>query len=447
VKKDQIKMEQEIIAIEQSIPVRYKTDIFVAGGGPAGVAAALTAARQGKQVFLAEGGSCFGGMGTAALVPAYMCFSDGIHFLAAGIGEEIYQKLKQYAWLPIDAPDSVVSINVEALKRVYDDLMVASDAAFLFQTQVIGLKTEGSQVQYAICAAKSGLFAVKARIFVDATGDGDLAVWAGATYEKGDPNGNMMPGTLCSLWSDIDWEAVNASPVPQDSLLEKAFTDGLFTIQDRHLPGMFRIGKHTGGGNIGHTFGVDGTDESSLTQALLWGRKVLPEYETYYKQYLKGFEAMNLVSTGAMGLRETRRIIGDYVLCREDFTRRAVFEDEIGRYNYPVDIHATKPDKTLYAQFEDEFARLRYQKGESYGIPYRILTPHGLDNLLVAGRCVSTDRYLQGSIRVMPGCYITGQAAGMAAALAVEHGTTTRGVPINELQQRLINMGAYLPNA
>jgi hypothetical protein len=112
-----------------------------------------------------------------------------------------------------------------------------------------------------------------------------------------------------------------------------------------------------------------------------------------------------------------------------------------------VDIHAAKPDKTLYAQFEDEFARLRYQEGESYGIPYRILTPRGLDNLLVAGRCVSTDRYLQGSIRVMPGCYITGQAAGMAAALAVEHNTTTRGFAVKELQQRLLSMGAYLPNA
>jgi ribulose 1,5-bisphosphate synthetase/thiazole synthase len=441
-------MDQETISFDRSVPVRCETDVFVAGGGPAGVAAALTAARQGVRVFLAEGGSCFGGMGTAGLVPAYMCFSDGIHFLAAGIGEEIYEKLKQYAWLPVDAPASVVSINVEALKRVYDDLMVASGVSFLFHTQVIGIKAEGGQVQYAICSAKSGLFAVKARVFVDATGDGDLAVWAGAPYEKGDSHGSMMPGTLCSLWTDIDWDAVNANPARQDSLLEKAFEEGVFTVHDRHLPGMFWVGKHTGGGNIGHTFGVDGTDETSLTQALLWGRKVLPEYEVYYKKYFKGFENMTLVSTGAvMGLRETRRIFGDYVLCREDFIQRAVFEDEIGRYNYPVDIHAAKPDKTLYAQFEDEFARLRYQEGESYGIPYRILTPRGLDNLLVAGRCVSTDRYLQGSIRVMPGCYITGQAAGMAAALAVEHNTTTRGFAVKELQQRLLSMGAYLPNA
>jgi hypothetical protein len=112
-----------------------------------------------------------------------------------------------------------------------------------------------------------------------------------------------------------------------------------------------------------------------------------------------------------------------------------------------VDIHASKPDQAAYAQFEEEFARLRYQKGESYGIPYRILTPRGLDNVLVAGRCVSTDRSLQGSIRVMPGCYITGQAAGVAAAIAVEKNTTTRGFAVQELQQRLKKTGAYLPNA
>ena len=441
-------MVKETISFDRRVPVRYDVDVFVAGGGPAGVAAALAASRQGARVFLAEGTSCFGGMGTAGLVPAFMCFSDGLHFLAAGIGEEIYQQLKRYAELPIDDVSSSVSINVEALKRVYDDLMVASGAAFLFQTQVIGIESEGGHVSSAICAAKSGLFAVKARVFIDATGDGDLAVWAGAPYEKGDSQGNMMPGTLCSLWADIDWKAANANPMRDDSQLAQAFADGVFTVHDRHLPGMWWVGKHTGGGNIGHTFGVDGTDETSLTQALLGGRKALAEYETYYKKYLKGYEEMVLVATGSMlGLRETRRIFGDTILCQADFLQRAVFEDEIGRYNYPVDIHASKPDQAAYAQFEEEFARLRYQKGESYGIPYRILTPRGLDNVLVAGRCVSTDRSLQGSIRVMPGCYITGQAAGVAAAIAVEKNTTTRGFAVQELQQRLKKTGAYLPNA
>ncbi|MBM4050611.1 MAG: FAD-dependent oxidoreductase, partial [Planctomycetes bacterium] len=300
----------------------------------------------------------------------------------------------------------------------------------------------------AILAAKSGLFAVKAKMFVDGTGDGDLAAWAGAPFEKGDADGGMMPGTLCSLWADVDWDAVRTSGLGAgEKRLLDAFKDKVFTIEDRHLPGMWRVGERVGGGNIGHTFGVDSTDERSLTQALLWGRKSLLEYERYYKQYLKGFEKMELVATGSLlGIRESRRILGDYVLNLEDFKTRATFPDEIGRYSYPVDVHASTPDEATYAKFHEDFKKLRYGRGESYGIPYRVLVPQKLRNVLVAGRCVSADRYLQGSIRVMPGCYITGQAAGAAAALAIEKGTDTRGFAVTELQARLKALGAFLPN-
>jgi hypothetical protein len=316
---------------------------------------------------------------------------------------------------------------------------------YTFHTQVIGVESEGGHVSHAVCAAKSGLYAVKAKIFIDGTGDGDIAVWAGAPCEKGDSEGRMMPGTLCSLWSGVDWDR---AAHPQDTRLGKAFEDDVFTIEDRHLPGMWPVGPGIGGGNVGHTFGVDGTDERSLTEALVWGRKSLLEYEVYYKKYLEGFEHINLVATGALlGLRETRRILGDYVLNLEDFKQRAVFNDEIGRYNYPVDIHASTPSAADFAKFEDEIRRLRYADGESYGIPYRILTPQKLDNVLVAGRCVSSDRYVQGSIRVMPGCYITGQAAGVAASLAAAAGVSTHSVDVTELQQRLVGLGAYLPNA
>lgn len=201
---------------------------------------------------------------------------------------------------------------------------------------------------------------------------------------------------------------------------------------------MWRVGETVGGGNIGHTFEVDGTDEESLPRALQWGRKSLLEYERYYKGYLKGFEAMELVATGSLlGVRETRRIIGDYVLNVNDFNPSSTFDDEIGRYSYPIDIHIARPDKESYDAFHKEFTSMRLGKGESYGIPYRILTPKGLDNALVAGRCVSTDRSMQASIRVMPGCYITGQAAGVAAAMAARAGTSTRHINVRDLQGRL----------
>jgi hypothetical protein len=284
---------------------------------------------------------------------------------------------------------------------------------------------------------------------VDGTGDGDLAAWAGALFDQGDEHGNLMPGSLCSVWTGIDWEAVEREGVRQDARLKQAFADGVFTNHDLHLPGIFRTGRQLGTGNLVHTFGVDATDETSLTKALIWGRKGMLEYKRYYQTYYQGYENMELAATGSLlGVRETRRITGDYVLNVEDFKRQAVFSDEIGRYCYPVDIHPYKPDAKLYGAFEQEFRqRLRYKPGESYGVPYRILTPRGLDNVLVAGRCVSCDRYIQGSIRVMAGCYITGQAAGAAAALAARGDISTHDVNTSDLQGRLKEMGAHLPNA
>ena len=136
------------------------------------------------------------------------------------------------------------------------------------------------------------------------------------------------------------------------------------------------------------------------------------------------------------------------MLCLDDFLKRAVFPDEVGRYCYPVDIHAARPDEKSYKEYESQFCRdLKYEEGESYGIPYRVLTPRGLDNVLVAGRCVGTDRAVNGSIRVIPGCFITGQAAGVAAAISAECGTSVHQIDIKELQDRLKRLGAYLPNA
>jgi len=439
-------MNQHCVKLTRTLPVRHEVDILVVGGGPAGAAAAVTAARQGKDVYLIESHTCLGGIGTAGGVPVFMQFTDGVNFLADGFGRELLHRLQTSGGTH---PPGGFCIKAETLKRVYDELLTKAGVSFTFHTQLIDVETEGDRVTAAICAGKSGMFAIRAQIFVDSTGDGDLCAFSGAPFEKGNENGAMMPGTLCSFWAGIDWDAVQEGGLGAgNSRIEDAFQYGVFTLEDRHLPGMWRVGEKLGGGNIGHAFDLDGTDEVSLTKALLWGRKSLLEYERYYKEYLKGFEEMELVATGSLlGVRETRRITGDYVLNVGDFNSRAVFGDEIGRYSYPVDIHIARPDKESHERFMKEFTSMRLGVGESYGIPYRTLTPKGLANVLVAGRCVSTDRQMQASIRVMPGCYITGQAAGMAAAMMVEGESDSRGVAVAELQQRLRGMGAYLPNA
>lgn len=372
---------------QREIEVRHDVDVLVVGGGPAGVAAAVAAARQGAKVFLAEATSCLGGMGTIGLVPAFMQFSNGEHFLAAGIGEEVLNKMWEYGG---KVEGSIYSIKAEALKRVYDDMVTEAEVDFAFHTSMIAVDASEGRVNYVIFAAKSGIFAVKAKIYIDGTGDGDLCAWAGAEFEKGDKNGNVMAGTLCSLWANIDWPNIKK---PDNRMLEDAFNDKVFTNEDRHLPGMWKISENLGGGNIGHTFGVDSTDERSLSKSLIWGRKSIKEYERYYKEYLSGYEDMELVTTGALlGIRESRRIIGDYVMVLDDFINRASFDDEIGRYAYPVDIHASDSSKKSFSNFKKEHTGYRYKAGESYGIPYRILTPRGINNVLVAGRCVSCDR-------------------------------------------------------
>lgn len=444
------------ISYNKTIEVRYTADVFVAGGGPAGIAAAISCARQGKKVFLAESFSAFGGAAVTMLVPGFSVFTDGVNFLSSGIGKEVYDRLKEEAY-PRYKRYCPRSIPVETLKVIYDDMVSDSKVKYLFHSNVIDSVVEKGSIEYVICSCKGSIFAVKADIYIDCTGDGDLAYYSNADYEFGDKNGLVMAATLCGIWSGIDWDNVK---LPDGRCLDKAFSDKVFTNEDRHHPGMWRIAQQTqnsqglnnsdgiGGSNVGHIYGIDSTNSESLTEGIVKGRHQLKEYRKYYKEYLSGFENCELIcSASYLGIRESRRITCDYRLTVDDFKSRASFEDEIGRYCYSIDIHSATNDKEGYDKFISEYTSLRYAKGESYGIPYRSLAVKGIANLLTAGRCICTDRYMQSSIRVMPGCFITGQAAGIAAAILCEDKEyDVHKADIKKIQKRLVSSGAYLPN-
>lgn len=439
------------IIYQHSVPVRREVDVAVIGGGPAGMAAAVTAARLGATVFLVESQSAFGGMGTSGGLPFFCRPTDGKNFLSAGFGEEVYNRLWDRGgaghWMVRNEhPEEIGGFiyNPEVLKRIYDELAEEAGVDFLFNTSLIDVITDSGIVTHAVCAAKSGIFVVAANVFVDATGDGDLSVMAGAKFEKGDAESLMQPGTLFSFWSGVDWKRVK--PWRDGVRMKEAIGKKLFTVPDISLPGILPTRADCGWGNVGHAFGLDGTDEVSITQALVDSRRRIPEYEAYYRQFVPGYENATLQFTApSLGVRETRRILGDYVLSVEDFKKQAVFEDEIGRYAYPVDLHSSRPCRER--ESNALFQTLRYHNpGESYGVPYRCLLPCSLVNVLTAGRCVSTDRYMQGSLRVQPGCHITGQAAGAAAALAAQRNRSPRDIAIQDLQKTLRKLGAFLPN-
>lgn len=439
-------MEQ--LTIHRNIPVKYTADLCIAGAGPAGIAAAVTAARRGVRVLLIDHLAMPGGMSTAALVPVFMPCSDGVNFLAAGFGSEVIDRLRQLS--ARRNFDSGLAINAEHLKRVYDDLLAESGVKPLYYTRLIDAVVESGRIEALLCNGPSGNFAIKAPIFIDATGDGTLSVIAGAPFEFGGENGEVMPSTLCSLWAGIDFAAYRAGGAfshNDDKMLaklEEAFQRGELSVPDFHHTGVFRVSNVAAVGNITHVFDVDATDERSLTRGVIENRRLLAEYEEFYRRQVAGFAEAEIVGSGSvLGIRESRRILGDYVLNRDDYEARRDFPDEIGRYNFPADIHPPRPGKEEVIAHKKLFRSFCCGKGESYGIPYRILLPRGVENLLTCGRCVSCDRHVMASLRVIPGCYITGQGAGMAAALAAAAGTVPRKIDTAALRKELRGIGAF----
>jgi hypothetical protein len=438
-----------------AIPIKDHFDVIVVGAGPAGCAAATAAAREGSRTLLIEQTSSLGGMGTSALVPAWTPFSDHQKIIYRGLAETVFKQTK--AGMAHVKPDALdwVPIDAELLKRVYDDMVRQAGVNVLFNTFFSAVQTSGDGFVDAIVVSnKSGLSALSASVYIDCTGDADLCAWAGAEFHKGDETGaGLMPATHCFLLANVNIKAYEEGPNlhcgnPKSPIHAIVASGKYPLIPDLHLCSN-TVGPGVVGFNAGHVYSVDATDPATVSQAVMQGRKLAASYRDALAEYLpEAFGKAFLVSTGSLlGIRETRRIVGDYVLTLEDYLRRRSFPDEICRNSYFIDVHAK-----VKAAFDDlkkvdewEKSTLRYGPGETHGIPYRCLTPQRLFNVLVAGRSISTEQLVQGSVRIMPCCLAMGEAAGIAAAMAVGAGSDVRAVDTQDLRKRLLGYGAYLP--
>lgn len=425
-------------AAARQFPVNADFDVIVTGGGPAGCAAAIASAREGARTMLIEATGMLGGMGTAGNLNCWCPFTDGEKIIYKGIAEKIFLESKKGVPVHKDRLDWL-PINTEQLKRVYDDMVIGSGAHLLMFTQVAGVEMSGDgTIDHITVANKSGLSRYRARVYVDCTGDGDLAAWAGADYFHGDAHNSVQSSTLCFTVAGVNHDEYrkyghtlhNASP---SSPIHRILASGKYPlIADEHFnvkmvhPGVLSF-------NAGHLFGIDSTSPDDLTKGMVDGRRLVEEIHRALRIECPAmFGESFLVSTGSLlGIRESRRIKCDYVFTVEDWEARRSFDDEIGRNCYYIDVH--KNEARLYP---------RYSKGESHGIPFRTLVPEKLSNVLIAGRSISSDDYAYGSLRIMPVCLVTGEAAGLGAALASRMGRTdVHDIDIAYLRKRLVEEG------
>ena len=447
--------------LNQFIALNEEFDVIVIGGGPAGCAAAAAAAREGGHTLLLESTGSLGGMGTSGLVPAWCPFSDGEKLVYGGIAQTVLERSKAATSHVPESRIDWVPIDPEALKAIYDRIVTDNGVHVLFHTMALGVETDGKgEINAILTGNKAGLTAYRAKTFVDATGDGDVAAFAGAEWRMEENGEAPMPASHCFVLTNVDLYAylyhskyglltrggmLASNPC---SFVHSLSDDSRFPeFVDMHLCNNI-IGPATIGFNAGHVYDVDATNPESVSNAMMYGRKLAREYcEALALYFPEAFGNAYLVETApSMGIRESRRIIGDYVLTVEDYLGRTTFEDEICRNCYYLDVHYSKEEVELQkkGKINDKSRCAYYSKGESHGIPYRCLTPKGLTNLIVAGRSISCEKHLQGSIRVMPACLAMGEAAGIAAVMTARGDRNFHNTDVQQLRARLKEYGAYI---
>lgn len=439
-------------------------DVLVLGGGPAGIAAAIASARNGAKTMLIERYGVLGGSATVCLVGPFMSsFSnDGSVQLCRGIFEELVNRMvsvggaihpskvrKQtsYCGYRMFGHDHVTPFDPEAMKRVSIEMIKEEGVNLRLHTFFADVIMNENTIGNVITLSKSGFKAFKPKIVIDCTGDADVANASGVPTRMGrKEDGLTQPLTMFFRMANIDDEKIDeyyAKHHKQEgerlfaTIIDEKKKTGEWTVSRDKVamyktttPGIWRV-------NTTRVQGLNGTKSEDLTKAEEEGRKQVYQLVDFFSKYLPGFEDAVLMDTALqIGVRDTRRIVGEYTLKIDDLINATEFDDVVGMNGFPVDIH---DPKGIHGGCGDE-----YNTADAYELPYRILVPQKIDNLLAAGRDVSADFESLGAIRVMPSCMVMGQAAGTAAALSVSQNTIPRLLNVDELQKRLLKQDVYL---
>ncbi len=451
----------------RSASLAAEADVLVVGGGPAGLGAALGAAKAGADVILAERYGFLGGNATAALVMPLMSFhtqslrAEKIgntslmptdhgpgHPVIAGALRDLLERLiiAGGALPPSLDTGYVVPFDPEIFKFVALELLDQAGVRFLFHafaSDVVG----NDKIEGAVFETKSGPLVIRAKTVVDCTGDADLAARAGARFEIGrEQDGLVQPMTL--MFRMIEFERGKFDRYVKQNPLQWRGVHGLWDlVRQASARGELDLARedilffgtpHEREVSVNSTrvTRVLGVDVWDLSYAEWESRRQMRQIAAFLRRYVPGFERSYIAQSGVhIGVRETRRIVGEYQLTASDLLSARKFEDVVARGSYPVDIHNPEGKGTVLK---------RLPPGASYDIPLRALLPRGVDRLIVAGRCISGTHEAHSSYRVMPIAMATGQAAGVCAALAAVGGKTPRDIPFPVVQDELRRQGAKL---
>ncbi|MAU11613.1 MAG: FAD-dependent oxidoreductase [Anaerolineaceae bacterium] len=425
---------------QASIKQTVETDVLVVGGGSSGATAAIAAARQGADTLLVERYGFLGGISTQVLDTFYGFYTPGSEArkVVGGVPDDIVSALADQGKV-IYRPNTYgagqgITYDPQTLKIVWERLAEQAGVRLLYHSFVMDVLTENERITGVIVATKAGLLQINAQIVIDASGDADVAVASGVPFEFAGEQVQSLTTTFNLINVDVE-RAVQVKKDELHNLMAEAIASGRYNLPRREgsvhinpLPGVM-VTNMTRVGN------VDATDPFQLTQAEIEGRRQAQEYARFLVDYVPGYEKADMGALShQIGVRESRRIYGDYRLSKADVLVGRKFEDAIAQCGAPIEDHHAGSD-TKWQYLPD---------GATYDIPYRTLLPQKVDGLLVVGRCLSADHDAHASVRSMGQCMAMGQAAGTAAALGLEKNALPREVHIGELQTRLRDLGAVL---